>query len=483
MNGTEKTMYYRLKEPWTFSGWKKIPYAICAAAGEHKHDMPLFFGKSEFLDLLYCNGEEDVPPEQLSEPARKVIEELTEKGIIEQSEQKLPPLSPWQRYHVYPARYVDNVHWSITGKCNFKCRHCLVSAPDAHHPQLPLEDCLHIIHEIASCGITTVDLTGGEPLVRGDFEEIVKELSCCNIDIRVLFTNASLLNAHTLEMLEGYGQRPAFQLSFDGLGHHDWLRGVPGAEKQADQAFRLLQEHGYTVAAGMCIHKENRDCLRDTIHYLAAHGVSALNVNAPQTLGAWNQYAEEYALSEDEIWAVYRDCIEGYFEDGMPLDLELDGYFFCAKGKTDYRVPYVHHPPENPDWAEIPQCESMRRHIYIGPDGRLAPCMAFSDTEMGETFPNVLEAPLGALTLEGNRYYDVVDTRVSDFLRMNPECAACEHFRDCGGGCMAQGVAQCGDHFAKDERSCYFHRRIGEQAVRRVADQAIARRKAALDIS
>ena len=157
----------------------------------------------------------------------------------------------------------------------------------------------------------------------------------------------------------------------------------------------------------------------------------------------------------------------------MPIDLELDDYFFCRKGSTAYKVPYVPHPPENADWEKIPQCESMRHHIYIGPEGSLAPCMAFSDTEMGKTFPNVLEEHLGKLSLEGNSYYDVVNTRVSDFLRHNPECAECGHFPACGGGCMAQGMAQCGSYFARDERACYFHRHIGEEAVRAVADRAI----------
>ena len=38
-----------------------------------------------------------------------------------------------QRYHAYPARYRRNVHWSITGTCNLRCRHCFMSAPHAKH--------------------------------------------------------------------------------------------------------------------------------------------------------------------------------------------------------------------------------------------------------------------------------------------------------------------------------------------------------------
>lgn len=466
-------MYYRLKEPWTFCGWKKTPHAVRAVGGQHKHDNPFFLEKDVFLELLSCNGEEDVDASELSEKTQRIIKEFSDHDIMEQSEEKMPPLQSWQRYHVFPSRFVENVHWSITGKCNFNCRHCLVSAPDAHHPQLPLSDCIHIIHEIASCGIMAVDVTGGEPLVRSDFEEIVKELTHCNIDIRLIFTNASLLTGETLDMLEKYHQHPAFQLSFDGLGHHDWLRGVQGAEKQADTAFRLLQERGYAVAAAMCIHKGNKDSLRDTIKYLAGYGVMSLRLNAPQNLGVWKQYSEEYAMSEDEVWKVYRDNIEWYFEDGMPIDLELDGYFSCRKGKTNYRIPYVHHPPENVDWSKVPQCESMRHHIYIGPEGRLAPCMGFSDTEMGAKFPSVLEEHLGKLTLDANLYSDVVNTRASDFRKANPECAECEHFRECGGGCMAEGMAQCGNYLAKDERACNFHKNIGEKAVREAADNAI----------
>lgn len=129
------------------------------------------------------------------------MERFLEQGILEQSEEPLPAMQPWQRYDVFPSRYLETVHWSITGKCNFNCRHCLVSAPDAQHPQLPLKDCLHIVHEIASCGVRRVDITGGEPLVRRDFEEIVKELSDYGISIGTLFTNASLLTEDTLQML------------------------------------------------------------------------------------------------------------------------------------------------------------------------------------------------------------------------------------------------------------------------------------------
>lgn len=471
-------MYYRLKEPWAFRGWKKLPFAICATAGELKHTEPILTEKETFLELLCCNGEEDVDLSSFSERGQYIIRNMMKRGFIEESETPLPPLASWQHYFVYPSRHLKSVHWSITGKCNFNCRHCLVSAPDAHHPQLPLSDCLHIVDEIAGCGVNRVDITGGEPLVRRDFEEIVKALTGYGIDIGVLFTNASLLTEDTQDMLEKYHQRPVFQLSFDGLGHHDWLRGVKGAEKQTDEAFRLLKERGYTVDTAMCIHRENRDSLRATANYLAEMNVRNLRVNAPQYLGLWKQYSEKYALTEDEVWDTYREYIADYFADGMPIGIELDGYFRCEKGKTDYKVTYVRSAKADEDWSRRHYCNSMRHNLYIGPEGRLAPCMGFSDTALKEKFPSVLEHSLGELTLD-SFCHDMVETKISDLLAKNPECAACEHLPVCCGGCMVQGINDEGDYLVPDDRCCYFHKHIGEAAVRDAADAAIQARKCA----
>ena len=53
-------MYYRLKEPWAFRGWKKLPFAICAMAGKKKNSDPILMEKAPFPDLLCCSSEERV---------------------------------------------------------------------------------------------------------------------------------------------------------------------------------------------------------------------------------------------------------------------------------------------------------------------------------------------------------------------------------------------------------------------------------------
>ena len=62
---------------------------------------------------------------------------------------------------------------------------------------------------------------------------------------------------------------------------------------------------------------------------------------------------------------------------------------------------------------------------------------------------------------------------MSDFLAKNPECAECEYLTRCCGGCMVQDITDDGDYLTPDKRNCYFHKHIGEAAVREAADAAI----------
>ena len=88
-----------------------------------------------------------------------------------------------------------------------------------------------------------------------------------------------------------------------------------------------------------------------------------LNIEADY--GVWKEYAEEYALSQDEVWEIYRSYIPRYFEAGMPIALDLDGYFSCKKGETAYKVPYAHTLENTENFERLYLCESMRHVAHI----------------------------------------------------------------------------------------------------------------------
>jgi radical SAM protein with 4Fe4S-binding SPASM domain len=49
---------------------------------------------------------------------------------------------------------------------------------------------------------------------------------------------------------------------------------------------------------------------------------------------------------------------------------------------------------------------------------------------------------------------EITDLRKKDLLARNPECVACELFKECGIGCRASALTETGNLMAKDPIMC-----------------------------
>ena len=181
--------------------------------------------------LMKCDAVHDIDPESLPDPEARFFREMLTEKVIR-------PAGRWdfllqeQKYHAYPARYRKNAHFSITGQCNLRCRHCFMSAPHAKHGSPGHDEIMDVIDQLAECGVFSVGITGGEPLIREDFLEIIDALIAREIAVATIYTNGWLVDEKLLDALEERKLHPSFQLSFDGVGWHDFLRGIPGAEEK-----------------------------------------------------------------------------------------------------------------------------------------------------------------------------------------------------------------------------------------------------------
>lgn len=93
-----------------------------------------------------------------------------------------------------PVRYI---RVSVTDRCNLRCRYCTPSAEFVsilHSQVLSYEEIDRVIRVLAPHGVTSVRLTGGEPLVRKHLERLVASLSSVpGIEDLSLTTNGILL--------------------------------------------------------------------------------------------------------------------------------------------------------------------------------------------------------------------------------------------------------------------------------------------------
>ena len=109
--------------------------------------------------------------------------------------------------------YHRNIHYlrlSVTDLCNLRCRYCMPDGVEKLEREAVLshEEFLRLAALFAQCGIDTVRVTGGEPLVRKNVAQLVAGLKEIPGIRRVtMTTNAVLLADQLPALLRETGQR------------------------------------------------------------------------------------------------------------------------------------------------------------------------------------------------------------------------------------------------------------------------------------
>ena len=444
----ENMNYYRLNDKFILRGWDEFPYAVV----DTQDNKPQFLDKRKFNALTLCNGLVDLSLPFISEHDRKIIREFEKIGIVEPCT-KGQKLNVDQEYKKFPIHYVPRVLWSITGKCNFRCKHCYLSGAEDKYGELSHDTVMNIIQQIADCGIMEVALTGGEPLVRDDFFEIVDALLARNIKIPQIYSNAYLIDEKFLAALKARNTHPNIILSYDGKGWHDWLRGVEGAEAAIERAVPLCRDYGFDVWVEMCIHRLNRNSIRDSVNFIASLGAQKMRIAGIMEAGDWNKNKADNSLTSQEILDAVLDYIPQYYADNMPIDIDLASSFTAT--------------PEKPDEFQVPSfrkdltperniCGCARNILYISPEGRVLPCVPMSGTKVEQMMPFIQDIGLMEC-INHTAWFQIVSTKIKDFFAVHDECKSCEWQKNCWGGCRAEALRVEPDNYlAKSPSMCYF---------------------------
>ncbi len=137
--------YYTLNEGFELRGWKGLPFGLRYPNPQYTD----FFTKEDYRLIYALDGEHDIDEASLTENQKGLLKHLLDLKIADISD-GTTHIKPYQEYKSYPAMYKNSVQWSITGRCNYNCKHCFMSAPDYKGDDLTLEQCLHILSELDS---------------------------------------------------------------------------------------------------------------------------------------------------------------------------------------------------------------------------------------------------------------------------------------------------------------------------------------------
>ncbi|CAN5874399.1 GTP 3',8-cyclase MoaA [soil metagenome] len=156
-------------------------------------------------------------------------------------------------------RPVRDLRISVTDRCNFRCTYCMPKEIFGRDYEFLARDLLLSFEEItrlaglfAARGVTKIRLTGGEPLLRKNLEELVAMLAAVvGIEDLTLTTNGALL------------ARKAEGLAAAGLG-----RVTVSLDSLDDEVFMAMNDVGFPVAKVL-----------EGIEAAAAAGLTPVKVN------------------------------------------------------------------------------------------------------------------------------------------------------------------------------------------------------------
>lgn len=455
-------MRYILNEKYVLCGYKLLPFAVRNEQTKHVS----FHTKEEFEFLFSCSGKKEIDLEAQSERIKGFAKALLQENVIREAvEGETRSL----RYIEYQNIFKQDVQWSITGRCNYRCRHCFQSACHGVLGEPTLEQCMDIIRQLDECGVKQVALTGGEPLVRDDFFQIVDELLRRDMQVITIYSNGKLITQEFIDELKKRDIHPGFQVSFDGVGYHDWMRGVEGAEEIALNAMRLLHENGFGCASAMCLCRDNIGSIRETVKKLAEVHCRGLKFQQAMSQGEWANQPEHF-LTYDETLQAYLDYLPQYKEDGCPIGIQMEG-FFAYSEEDGYSIPSRRGAKSIEQLSKLPPCGVIHTSLYVGPNGAIVPCMSMCGAKVEKLFPNMFEMPLKDILTESS-YTDLTSKRVDYVQGTKQECLECEHRLECCGGCRAFATgADTDDYFAIDPVTCKILKEGWDKRLETIADQ------------
>ena len=133
----------------------------------------------------------------------------------------------------------------LTERCNNNCIHCYINQPAEDEQiikkELGTNKIKTIISEAAALGCLTIKFTGGEPLVREDFEEIYIHTRKLGIKVALL-TNATLITPRLADIFSRIPPLEDIEITYYGMrrSSYEAVSRVPGSFKAASRGINLL---------------------------------------------------------------------------------------------------------------------------------------------------------------------------------------------------------------------------------------------------
>ncbi len=256
------------------------------------------------------------------------------------------------------------VSFELTHSCTADCLHCdkgkIKPEPEG---LLQAADYGRLVRKHKPMAI---QLSGGEPLLRKDLEDIVRAVKePSGLPYTILVSNGRLFTEEKYLALRKLGVNQfSFSLDFPDE-RHDAFRQSPGLFHHLSRLIPALASYGHEdVALNTAITRENLPTLLDSYERAREWGVS-ISYSAYTPL---RTHSMEHYISSTEDLATLRSTLDELLSLKAQYG-RITNSDWTLSGIYDF---FLH--------GSVSGCKAGRRFMVVTPTGGLRPCSMFTDT-------------------------------------------------------------------------------------------------------
>lgn len=314
----------------------------------------------------------------------------------------------------------------LTYRCPLQCPYCSNPVEIARYQnELSTDDWLRVLREAREMGAMQLGLSGGEPLVRKDLEELISEARTLGYYSNLITSGVGMDEARVAGFKEaGLDHiQISFQASSEDL--NNFLGGTESFQHKLAMA-RAVKKFGYPMVLNIVMHRQNIDQIEDIIRMTIELEADYVELASTQYYG-WSKINLDHLLPTREQLK-RAEAVAHSYQDKMK-----------GKMKIIYVVPdYFEDRPKAcmNGWGSI--------FLTIAPDGSALPCHAATELP-GLEFPNVKTSSIRSIWQDSDAF-----NRFRGFDWMEEPCRSCPEKEKDFGGCRCQAYMLTGNAKAAD---------------------------------
>jgi pyrroloquinoline quinone biosynthesis protein E len=314
----------------------------------------------------------------------------------------------------------------LSYRCPLRCGYCSNPVGWARHrDELDTATWLRVFREAEELGVVQLNLTGGEPLLRGDLEELVAGARALDLYTNLITSTVPLERARLARLRAAGLDNVQVSVQDVDAESSDRIAGTRCYEHKLAAA-RWVKELGLPLTLNFVLHRANLDRVGGMITLAEELGADRLELANTQYLG-W-ALANRAALMPTREQLVRARALAAEAKERLRGRMEI---LFVT---PDY---YAEYPKTCMDgWGS--------RFIVVSPDGLALPCHA-AHTIPDLRFDNVRDRALGDIWLHSEGF-----NAFRGESWMQEPCRGCERRSKDLGGCRCQAYHLTGDAAATD---------------------------------